>query len=103
MESPDRPSSLDAVTESDAPTPYPRLSAVQRRRVLAELAQEYRLDNLRRLRTATVEPKAEQLALFSHDKGRGEPGKPRQKFVYAGGELTQLTLDAPSRRAIIAG
>jgi hypothetical protein len=69
--------SQDISTDPDAPPPYPRLSAAAKQRVLRELAQEYRLDNLRRLRTATVETKAEQLELFSHDKGRGESGVAR--------------------------
>jgi hypothetical protein len=51
-------------TDVDTPTPYPRLSAAQMQRVLAELAQEYRLDNLRLMRKAPVGTKAEQLELF---------------------------------------
>jgi hypothetical protein len=34
-------------TDHDAPRCYPRLTAEQMRRVLAELAQEYALGNLR--------------------------------------------------------
>jgi hypothetical protein len=34
-------------TDHDAPRPYPRLTEAQKARVLAELAQEYALDNLR--------------------------------------------------------
>jgi len=34
-------------TDHDAPKPYPRLTEAQKARVLAELLQEYALDNLR--------------------------------------------------------
>jgi hypothetical protein len=47
MERPDRPTTTNAVADANAPRPYPRLTAAQIARVLAELAQEYALDNLR--------------------------------------------------------
>jgi hypothetical protein len=34
-------------TDHDAPRPYPRLSEAQKDRILAELAQQYALNNLR--------------------------------------------------------
>jgi hypothetical protein len=47
MASPDRPAISYAVTEPDTLKPYPRLTEAQKARVLAELLQEYALDNLR--------------------------------------------------------
>jgi hypothetical protein len=46
MESPERSLIIDAVTNPDAPRPYPRLTEGQKQRVLLELGQEYRLNNL---------------------------------------------------------
>jgi hypothetical protein len=40
-------------TDHDAPRPYPRLTAEQIERVLAELAQEYVLGNLRPVQEAS--------------------------------------------------
>jgi hypothetical protein len=47
MDRPDRPTITDAVADADTPRPYPRLTAAQKARVLAELAQEYALGHLR--------------------------------------------------------
>jgi hypothetical protein len=47
-------------TERDAPRPYPRRSAAQKDRILAELAQEYALGNLRPVRHETGAPEGEQ-------------------------------------------
>jgi hypothetical protein len=47
MASPERSTTTDALTDHDAARPYPRLTEAQKARVLAELLQEYALDNLR--------------------------------------------------------
>jgi hypothetical protein len=52
-------------TDHDVPRPYPRLTAEQRARVLAELAQEYALGNLRPVgeaRHSSPEPRPDTAA-----------------------------------------
>jgi hypothetical protein len=59
MASPERSTTTDTLTNDDSPRPYPRLTEAQKARVLAELAQEYALDNLRpidQIRIATGTP-----------------------------------------------
>jgi hypothetical protein len=57
-------------TDHEAPRPYPRLSEVQKARVLDELIQEYALDNLRPVQHNTVVTTGAQLELFEHGKGK---------------------------------
>jgi hypothetical protein len=56
------------------PRPYPRLTAEQKDRMLADLAQEYALNNLRFVPPATAAMKPKQLELFS--AGQESPGDP---------------------------
>jgi hypothetical protein len=52
MASLERPPTIDAVSDAETPRRYPKLTEAQKQRILSELLQEYRLDNLRPVREA---------------------------------------------------